>query len=126
MALLAFWNTNREHVLGQTVQQILSNAGDGKLRDGSECSREFRAFLREAPSEHLYQYVQYCLESSFSDSGLVLQDLVNEIGRRLEFEAEDGLYRGRRSMVGFDGIWRSEDSPDILIEVKTTDYITIA
>lgn len=126
MALLAFWKSNRDAVLGLSVQQILSSAGDGKLRDGTECSREFREFLRETPSEYLYRYVQHCLDSPFNDSGLVLQDLVNEIGCRLEFEVEDGLYRGTKTSVGFDGIWRSSSAPDIIIEVKTTDYITIS
>jgi hypothetical protein len=28
--------------------------------------------------------------------------------------------------VGFDGIWRYKDLPDLIIEAKTTDYITIS
>jgi hypothetical protein len=125
MALLAFWKSSRDHVLGQTIHQIVSNAGDGKLRDGSECATELRQFLREVPSEHLSNYMQQCLDASFTDSGLVLQDIINEVGRRLDFDVENGMYRGKPSMIGFDGIWRSLDTPDILIEVKTTDYITI-
>jgi hypothetical protein len=66
MALLAFWKSNADAVLGLTVQQILASAGDGRLRDGSECSREFRQFLREAPSDYLYRYVQHCLDSPFN------------------------------------------------------------
>jgi hypothetical protein len=126
MELLAFWKSNKEAVLGLSVQQVLSSAGDGRLRDGSECSRELREFLRETPSENLYRYVQHCLDLPFNDSGLVLQDLINEIGRRLEFEVEDGLYRGKKTSVGYDGIWRSSSAPDIMIEVKTTDYVTIS
>lgn len=126
MALLAFWRSNREHVLNQNIQQIVSNAGDGKLRDGSECSKELRDYLREAPSDSLYRYAQYCLDNTFNESGLVLQDVINEIGRRLEFEVENGLYRGKKSVIGYDGIWKSQSSLDIIIEAKTTDYITIS
>lgn len=126
MALLAFWRSNREHVLNQNTQQIVSNAGDGKLRDGSECSKELRDYLQEAPSDSLYRYAQYCLDNTFNESGLVLQDVINEIGRRLEFEVENGLYRGKKSVIGYDGIWKSQSSLDIIIEAKTTDYITIS
>lgn len=125
MALLDFWKSSQETVLTLSIQQIVGNAGDGKLRDQSDCSIELRAFLRQVPSEHLARYTQSCLDEAFTDSGLVLQDLVNEVGRRLEFEVEDGLYRGRKNSIGFDGIWRSDTTPDIVIEVKTTDYVTV-
>ena len=54
----------------------------------------------------------------------MLQDLVNEFGRRLDFEAENGLYRGRRNAIGNDGIWRAKGEPDLIIEVKTTEIQT--
>jgi hypothetical protein len=108
MALLHFWKTNREIVLSQTVQQVVSNAGDGNLRDGGVASQEFREFLTLAPSEALFNYARQCLENPFTKSGCVLQDIVNEFGRRLDFDAEDGLYQGKRNAIGFDGIWRSQ------------------
>jgi hypothetical protein len=126
MALLAFWHSSPESVLSLTVQQVLSNAGDGKLRDGSPCSDELREFLGEIESAQLARYVRQCLDASFENSGLVLQDLVNEIGRRLEFEVDNGLYRGKQNAVGYDGIWRSKESPAIIIEVKTTDYVAVS
>ena len=101
-------------------------AGDGRLRDGSECSRELRESLSEAPSECLFQYIRHCLDASFDGSGFVLQDVVNEVGRRLEFEIEHGLYRGKKTNVGYDGIWRSNSVPDILVEVKTSDYVVVS
>ena len=70
-------------------------------------------------------YAQQCLEKSFTSSGLVLQDVVNELGRRLDFDVESGLYQGRVGAIGFDGIWRVQGEPDIIIEVKTTDYFTL-
>jgi hypothetical protein len=125
MALLNFWKTNRDIVLSQTVQQIVSNAGDGNLRDGTAASKEFREFLTLAPSESLFTYARQCLETPFTKSGSVLQDIVNEFGRRLDFEVEDGLYQGKRNAIGFDGVWRSPDGPEIVIEVKTTDVYTV-
>lgn len=121
MALLQFWATNREGVLSQTIRQIVNNAGDGRLLDGSECSRELRQFLREAPSDRLFAYAHYCLDDDFEHKGFALQDIINELGRRLDFAVEDGRYHGVRNAIGFDGTWRREGSPDLIVEVKTTD-----
>lgn len=126
MALLSFWKSNKDEVLKLTVEQVLSNAGDGNLRDNSECSAEFRQFLKMAPSERLFGYARHCLEKAFEKSGFVLQDIVNELGRRLDFEVEDGLYHGKKNAVGFDGIWRYKEQPDLIIEAKTTDYVTVS
>jgi hypothetical protein len=121
MALLQFWTSNRDGVLSQSIKQVVTTAGDGTLRDGSECCRELRLFLREVPSEQLFRYARHCLESAFEDSGYVLQDVVNELGRRLDFAVEDGRYQGVRNIVGFDGCWRRRGEPDLVVEVKTTD-----
>jgi hypothetical protein len=42
MPLLSFWKNNRDEVLKMTVEQVVSSAGDGHLRDGSEAAKEFR------------------------------------------------------------------------------------
>jgi len=126
MPLLSFWKSNRDEVLKMTVEQVVSSAGDGHLRDGSEASKEFRDYLRVCPSESLFNYARHCLENSFEKGGVVLQDIVNELGRRLDFDVEDGLYQGKKTVVGFDGIWRSQSDPDILVEVKTTDYVAVS
>jgi hypothetical protein len=125
MPLSQFWKTAREAVLKMTIEQVVSSAGDGILLDQSPCSDEFRQYLNVAPIERLFDYSRHCLESSFNKSGLVLQDIVNEFGRRLDFEVENGLYQGKRNAVGFDGIWRAKGEPDLIIEVKTTDYVTV-
>jgi hypothetical protein len=126
MPLLSIWNSNREAVLKMTVEQVVNNAGDGHLKDGCEASQEFRGYLRVCPSESLFNYARHCLENAFDKGGIVLQDIVNELGRRLDFDVENGLYQGKKTAVGFDGIWRSQTDPDILIEVKTTDYVAIS
>ncbi|MEP7364040.1 MAG: hypothetical protein ABI972_12355 [Acidobacteriota bacterium] len=126
MALLQYLHTNREIVLSQTIQQVVSNAGDGSLRDGSRASEEFREFLTQIPIESLSGYVRQCLDTAFSHGGYALQDLVNELGRRLDFEVKNGLYRGKRNKIGFDGIWRFPGEPELVVEVKTTDAYTFA
>ncbi len=125
MPLLSFWKSNREEVLGLNIEQIVSNAGDGTLKDNNKCCEELRQFFRACPSDRLFGYARHCLETSFEKSGLVLQDVVNELGRRLDFDVENGLYQGKTTSIGFDGIWRVKDEPALIIEVKTTDYVTI-
>ena len=125
MALLNFWKNSREDVLHLRIEQIVANAGDGTVKDESLCSKELRSYFKECPAEKLFDYARQILEKSFNNSGLVLQDIVNELGRRLDFDVEDGLYRGKPTAIGFDGIWRAKDQPELIVEVKTTDYITI-
>jgi hypothetical protein len=121
MPLLDFWKTNRDVVLTLSIEQILATAGDGVLKDQSECSVELRRFFSVVPADRLGDYARHCLETAFEKNGLALQDIVNEIGRRLEFAVEDGLYQGKRTAVGFDGIWKFKGEPSLIIEVKTTD-----
>jgi len=121
MPLLEFWKNNKDVVLNMGIEQVVANAGDGNLRDGTESSAELRKFLAEVKSERLFDYARHCLETSFNRGPLVLQDVVNEFGRRLGFDVENGLYQGKRNAIGFDGIWRSDSETDLIIEVKTTD-----
>ena len=57
---------------------------------------------------------------------MVLQDLVNELGRRLDFAVTNGRYQGTTNAVGFDGIWRSPEQQTIIVEIKTTDAYRIS
>ena len=82
MPLLQFWKAAKEEVLKMTIEQVVSSAGDGILHDHSACSAEFRQYLNVAPIERLFDYARHCLESSFNKSGLVLQDIVNELSRQ--------------------------------------------
>jgi hypothetical protein len=106
------------------LEAIIRIAGDGQLKDGSETSVEFRQFLTEVESEKLAEFATYCIENSFTSSGQVLQDVINEIGRRLGFKAENGRYQGVKNDIGFDGIWSSSNE-SLVVEVKTTDAYTI-
>jgi hypothetical protein len=126
MPLLALWASNPEAVTQLSIEQIVATAGDGKLRDDSDCARELREYLSQASTERLGQFAEHCLATSFSKSGLVLQDVVNELGRRLEYQATNGRYQGTTNAVGFDGIWISPEKSTVVVEVKTTDAYRIA
>ena len=66
-------------------------------------------FLAQVPTPKLSGYVERCLSYGFSKSGMVLQDLINELGRRLDFSVENGRYQGTTNAVGFDGVWASPE-----------------
>lgn len=124
MSLVDLWQSSREQIADKQVQQLIAFAGDGQLRDGSDAAEEFRAFLTNISSERLRRYARECLEAEgFSDRGLVLQDVVNEIGRRLDYQVTNGRYRGTAGdAVGFDGLWRAPEGHQIVVEVKTSDF----
>jgi hypothetical protein len=125
MGLTELWKTSREQLKDKHIQQIIAFAGDGHLKDHSSASPEFREFLATIPSEILKKYADECLQNSFRDSGFALQDIVNQIGRRLGFEAVDGRYRGTSKHIGFDGLWHFPTGHAIIVEVKTTDAYRI-
>lgn len=125
MALVDLWVSSRDQLKDKHVQQIISFAGDGRLLDGGRASDEFRALLAQVPSTFLVRYASECLTDSFPASGLALQDVVNEIGRRLGFEVTHGRYRGTAAHPGFDGVWKSSDGHSLILEVKTTDAYRI-
>jgi hypothetical protein len=121
--LLELLHNSRDSVLKMDIDAIVRVAGR-KLVDGGDSSIDFRSFLSEVDEEKLAEYATYCLENSFPDSGQVLQDIINEIGRRLGYIVENGRYHGVRNDIGFDGIWSNENGK-LVIEVKTTDAYTI-
>ena len=122
MALYDIWNENSSQIREKRVDQIIGFAGDGKLGDKNTAPAEFRAFLARIPAETLSRYAEECLTQSFGQSGLALQDIVNEMAHRLGFNVEHGHYhRGTKNEIGHDGIWTGPDGHSIVVEVKTTD-----
>jgi hypothetical protein len=53
-----------------------------------------------------------------------VQDIVNEIGKRLGYEIQSGRYQGVVNQAGFDGLW-FDGTNYIVVEVKTTDTYRI-
>jgi len=66
LPLLALWKSNAQAVTDFTIEQVVATAGDGNLKDGSECSRELREYLSQVSSEKLGTYVEKCLTTSFN------------------------------------------------------------
>ena len=124
MPLLDLWTNSRDAVLGMNIQQIVSVAGEGKLLDQSDSSNELREYLSRVDREYLEGYARHCLEKSFEDNGLVLQDVINEVGRRFGMSVQNGIYRGKRQHNNCDGIWKSKGWT-FVVEVKTTDAYSI-
>ena len=120
MPLLDIWKNTRLSVLNMNIPQILSMAGDGRLRDGSECATELRKIFSEVDRETLKSYADYCLENSFEFSGFVLQDIINEVGRRFGFDVAHGFFRGCQNRNNADVLWCGVDWA-FIVEVKTTD-----
>ncbi|PKA22717.1 hypothetical protein [Leptospira levettii] len=112
-------------LVNKSIVALLGLCGDGKLKNGNECSYEFRQFLTNIPILKIKIFIQECLETNFPDSGYVLQDLINEIGRRLGFLVEFGLYQGNKNEIGNDGLWIDQNN-SFVIEVKTTDVYRIS
>lgn len=126
MPLLSLWSSNPEAVNQLNIEQVVTTAGDGQLLDNSPCSHELREFLTQVSSDKLAEYTEHCLVKTFNRSGMVLQDVVNELGRRLDYLVENGKYQGTVGSVGYDGIWRSPEGMDVVVEVKTTDAYRIS
>jgi hypothetical protein len=125
LPLVDLWKSRPDTVFQFTIEQVLATSGDGNLKDGSLCADELREYLRSAPSDKLREYVDGCLTRSFNKSGFVLQDLINELGRRLDYRVQNGSYQGRPNLTGFDGIWDAPDGHALIVEVKTTDAYRI-
>ena len=125
MALLDLLRQSPDQVQDKQLQQLIAFAGEGKLTDGSKCSMELREYLSTVTSAQLAHYADQCLSSSFSDSGLALQDVVNEIGSRLGATVTHGRYRGKAKAIGYDGLWVFPNTHSIVVEVKTTDAYRI-
>jgi len=126
MPLLDLWKSNPAAINEFSIEQVVSSAGDGVLKDGSACSLELRGFLSQVPSAKLAEYTEGCLNTHFPKGGMVLQDLVNELGRRLDYKVANGRYQGVINSIGNDGVWASPEGHSLVVEVKTTDTYRIA
>ncbi|NUN70427.1 MAG: hypothetical protein HUU02_12020 [Bacteroidetes bacterium] len=125
MSLVELIKSPGANILEKTVQQLIGFAGEGQLLDGNSASKEFREYLASVPSSYLDTYANQCLSTKFDGNGFALQDIINEIGERLGFDALPGRYRGTVNAIGFDGLWVSPEGQSLVIEVKTTDAYSI-
>ncbi len=115
--LLDVWIYQKKFIEEKSIEQVLTICGDGQLKDGNETSIQLREYFANITTNLIERYIDECLNKGFTNSGLILQDLVNEIGRRLGFTIESGYYRGGGSKIGFDGLWKAKDGFSFVIEV---------
>ena len=80
MPLVDLWKSSPATVSQFTIEQVVTTAGDGSLRDESLSSRELREYLRTVLSEKLFEYIDGCLTRGFNKSGLVLILLMSLAG----------------------------------------------
>jgi hypothetical protein len=123
--LFALLKSAPDQIDSLSITQIVPLCGNGKLSDSSTCSSQLREYFNIAKSENLAKYLETCLDTPFERSGFVLQDIVNEFGRRLDYSVENGLYQGKAKAIGFDGLWTNSIGHEIVVEVKTTDAYRI-
>ena len=112
-----------------SLKNIVGIFAGGELIDGNARSNQFRKLLSEyCTPEDLDRFARDALNPKrrFDDAGLALQDIVNEVGRRLDFAVRSGLYRGTPLSPGWDGLWQLERSKrSLVVEVKTTGNFLI-
>jgi hypothetical protein len=124
MLLLELLRTCPDELLSKRLSQIITFAGTGKLVDAGNTSAQLREVLSHVPLEVLSRWGQEAVQGGFEGSGFALQDVVNEIGRRLGFTVRPGSYRGGRDEP-YDGLWESGEGHCMVVETKTSDNFTI-
>ncbi|HEX7151428.1 MAG TPA: hypothetical protein VF618_08075 [Thermoanaerobaculia bacterium] len=109
------------------MEQIIAFAGDGRFSEDNETSREFREYLSRVSPEKLKAYCAECLSGEkFAAAAFALQDIINEIGRRLGFTVRPGRYRGVSGQIGYDGLWTLQSGHVLVVEVKTSDAYRVS
>ena len=104
MGLAELWLASATQFDDKHVKQIISFAGDGRLKDDNTASKEFRNFLSMVPSCLLARYIDDCLVESFEGSGFALQDLINQLGRQLGFTVTHGRYRRTTAHISYNSL----------------------
>lgn len=111
-----------------TLDRIVGLAGD--WNDGSRASEQFREIIEDEQTmtEEIEAYLLEAMDGTEQYHNRALQDLVNNIGRRLGFEVEYGIYQGRSDTIGYDGHWTStatEEDIHLVVETKKTTAYAI-
>ena len=116
------------------MKQVVTNAGDGTLENEASVN-ELRQFFSLIDLHTMGRLLGECYgkDRRFkfdargdARRGYAFQNLVNEMGRRLGYAVENGLYRGKKNEIGFDGLWKAADGSYIIMESKTSDDYSIS
>lgn len=111
-----------------TLDRIVNLAGD--WTDDSRASEQFRDIIEDeqTTTEEIEAYLHEAIAGSNKYHNKALQDLVNNLGRRLGFETEYGVYQGRSDTIGYDGHWISTATgaeTHLIVETKTNTAYSI-
>jgi hypothetical protein len=111
-----------------TLDRIVRLAGD--WNDDSRASEQFREIIEDeqTTTEEIEAYLLEAMRGTEQHHNRALQDIVNNIGRRLGFEIEYGVYQGQSDTIGYDGHWIStatEDDTHLIVETKKTTAYSI-
>lgn len=126
--LIDAWKRSQEK-FHMTLRQVVTSAGDGTLENDAS-KQELREFYTLIDLDTMNRLIDESISKDkkykFDTRGFAFQDLVNEMGRRLGYEVENGLYRGKKNEVGFDGLWTAKDGSCIIMESKTNDDYSLS
>ncbi|HXA15466.1 MAG TPA: hypothetical protein VN380_00620 [Thermoanaerobaculia bacterium] len=126
MRLLDLWQSDPS-IENKRLEQIIAFAGEGRFAENNDTSREFRQYLSRVGPERLKSYCAECLSGDkFAAAAFALQDVINEIGRRLGFSVQPGRYRGVTGEIGYDGLWTLQRGHVLVVEVKTSDAYRVS
>jgi hypothetical protein len=91
-----------------TLDHIADLAGD--WTDDSRASEQFREIIEneQTTTDEIEAFLHEAIDGSEQHHNRALQDLVNNIGRRLGFRVDHGIYQGRSGEIGYDGHWVSD------------------
>jgi hypothetical protein len=111
-----------------TLDRLVSLAGD--WTDDSRASEQFRQIIddEQTTTDEIETYLHEAIQGSEQHHNRALQDLVNNIGRRLGFQVEYGVYQGVSETIGFDGLWTStatEEETHLVVETKKSTAFSI-
>jgi hypothetical protein len=111
-----------------TLERIVSLAGD--WTDESRASQQFRDVIgdEQTTTEEIESFLEEAVAGSKSYHNRALQDIVNNIGRRLGFEVEYGIYQGVSETIGYDGRWVStstDKETHLVVETKKSAAFSI-
>lgn len=117
-----------QNMVELTLERIVSLAGE--WTDDSRASQQFREIIEDeqTTTEEIESYLQEAIEGTESYHNRALQDLVNNIGRRLGFEVEYGIYQGVSDTIGYDGHWVStatKEDTHLVVETKKSTAFSI-
>lgn len=126
--LINAWNETQKRFT-MSLKQVVNIAGDGTL-ENEDSIDELRQFFSMIDLQTMERLLGECFHRDkkykFDTRSFAFQYLINEMGSRLGYDVENGLYRGRKNEIGFDGLWRSKNNEYIIMESKTSDDYSIS